>query len=285
MRKIKLFLLFLFFLNYVCVVTQAQVVSNEEWELVWSDDFDDDAINADNWTHDIGFGPKDDGWGVGGVQNYTDNPKNAFIEDGRLVLQAFYLGGEYDDRNYTSAKLTTKNKKTFQYGRIQARIRMPYGQGIFPAFWMLGQNFEEIGWPHCGEIDIAEMFGGQKSGKNNAVLGNAHYFEEKDRKHSTIGGRKLLPRNEKLADQFRVYEIEWDEDKLFWKVDGERYFARPIDVETYPQKKELHQPFYLILNLGVGSFFEQIGYPDDTTVFPQRMEVDWIRVFKKKKRE
>lgn len=249
----------------------------EDWELVWSDEFNGNAINQENWAHDVGFGPNNDGWGVWGVQKYTTDPKNSYIDNGKLIIKAFYLGGPFNRRNFTSAKLITKGKKSFKYGKIAARIKMSYGKGVFPAFWMLGTNFNGNNWPFCGEIDIAEMFGGGK-GKDDTNLGTAHFYNEKKMGHAYSGGHKRL--NKKLSDEFHVYEIEWKKNEIIWKLDGEMYHREPIDKRNNPERSELHNHFFLILNLGIGAHFDAVGYPDETTRFPQTMAVDWVRVYK-----
>ena len=249
-----------------------------EWKLVWADEFNNQTIDEKNWTHDIGYGPNDDGWGLWGMQEYTSDPRNSYIEDGKLVLQAFYSGGEFQARNYTSAKLTTYKKQSFKYGKIAARIKMPYGKGIFPAFWMLGTNIDDIGWPKCGEIDIVEMFGGG-IGKDDTALGTVHYFDDNEQEHTHFGSKITLDEN--LSEQFHVYEVEWDENAVVWKLDGKEYHRESIAAETNPERSELHNESFLLLNLAIGAWVEGVGYPNQSTEFPQKIEFDWIRVYKK----
>ncbi|MCK4994392.1 MAG: glycoside hydrolase family 16 protein [Candidatus Omnitrophica bacterium] len=249
------------------------------WKLVWSDEFNSETIDKSNWTHDLGYGPNDDGWGLSGMQEYTSDPKNAYIENGKLVLQAFYLGGEFEARNYTSAKLTTYKKQSFKYGKIAARIKMPYGKGIFPAFWMLGTDIEETGWPKCGEIDIVEMFGGGR-GKDDTALGTVHYFDDNEQGHTHFGSKTTLDEN--LSELFHVYTIEWDENVVVWKLDGKEYHRESIAVATHPERSELHNESFLLLNLAIGAWVEGVGYPNETTEFPQKIEFDWVRVYKKR---
>lgn len=253
-----------------------------KWILVWADEFNAQTIDETNWTHDIGYGPNDDGWGLWGMQEYTDDPKNSYIEDGKLVLEAFYLGGEFQARNYTSAKLTTYGKRSFKYGKIAARIKMPYGKGIFPAFWMLGTNIEEIGWPKCGEIDVVEMFGGG-AGKDDTALGTAHYFDDNQNGHSYSGSNTTL--EEDLNDQFHVYSVEWDENLIVWKIDDREYHREPIAAATHPERSELHNESFLLLNLAIGAWVEGVGYPNETTKFPQKIAFDWVRVYKNNQKD
>jgi len=252
----------------------------KNWKLFWTDEFSGETINQENWTHDVGFGPNNDGWGVWGAQNYTTDSKNSYIENGKLVLKAFYLGGPFDKRNFTSAKVTTQGKKSFKYGKIAARIKMPYGKGVFPAFWMLGENWDGTNWAHCGEIDIAEMCGGGKE-KDNMNYGTIHFFDDKNNRNTFFGGTKQL--NEKLSNQFHIYEIVWGNKEIVWKVDGKEYHRESIAGKAHPERSELHNEFFLIINLGIGAYYDVIGYPDETTKFPQTMEIDWVKVYKEKK--
>ena len=249
------------------------------WILVWTDEFDNSLIDKNIWSQEEGYGPNSDGWGVGGLQRYTSDKRNSYVENGVLMIQAIYSGGAYDDRNYTSARLTTKDRYAFQYGKIAARIKAPYGQGIWPALWMLGVNRDKVGWPQCGEIDIMEMFGGGK-GKDDTALGTLHFYDKKLKDHVFFGGKKQLE-GQKLADDFHIYEIEWDESQIIWRLDGVEYHRESIDAKKHPERKAFHNKFYMILNLDVGASFQKVGYPDAATIFPQTMEVDWVRVYKK----
>jgi len=249
------------------------------WKLVFTDEFDSDQINAKNWTHDSGFGPNNDGWGLWGLQDYTTDSEYSYIKDGKLVLKADFLGGDPDLRNYKSAKLTSKGKQSWQYGKIAARIKFPYGKGIFPAFWMLGDNLDIIDWPKCGEIDIGEMFGGGE-GKDDTNMGTIHYYDASLGHHVYDSGNIKLPEGEKLANNFHIYTIEWDKNKIVFKFDGQEYHRSIIDTAQKPQRDEFHHKFFLIFNLGVGAYFDVVGHPDETTKFPQYMEVDWVRVYK-----
>ncbi len=286
MKEIKISLLLIIFISTIFMPAFSADIDEYNpglgWTLFWSDEFSEETINQENWTHDVGFGLKNDGWGVWGAQKYTTDIKNSYIDNGKLIMKAFYLGGPFDKRNYTSAKLTTQGKKSFKYGKIAARIKMPYGKGMFPAFWMLGTTWDGTNWAKCGEIDIAEMLGGGK-GKDDINHGTIHYFDEYNNRNIFFGGEKKM--KEKLSAQFHVYEVEWGENEIVWKIDGEKYHREVIAKRTHSERSEIHNEFFLILNLGVGAYFDLIGYPDKTTKFPQTMEIDWVRVYKMRNRK
>ena len=238
-----------------------------EYELVWSDEFNyEGAPDPDKWNFEIG----DNGWGNNELQYYTDRLKNARVDDGVLTITA--REENYQGANYTSARMITyENDHYWQYGRVEARIKMPEGQGIWPAFWMLGKNiFEGTTWPATGEIDILEMIGG---GENDSILhGTAHWEEGGD--HTYQGGS--LEHSEKLSQDFHTYAIEWDDQQIKWFFDGEQYFSLSTQSSSM---SEFDAPFFILLNIAVGGDWP--GYPDETTQFPQTMEVDYVHVYQK----
>ncbi|MFC2084115.1 family 16 glycosylhydrolase [Bacteroidota bacterium] len=240
-------------------------IISQNYELVWLENFNGDEVDLGSWTYETGGN-----WYNNELQYYTNRAENSFIEDGKLVIVA--RKENFGGRNYTSARLKTQGKKFFKYGRIDARIKMPYGQGIWPAFWMMGENSSQAGWPACGEIDIVEMIGGQ--GNENVVHGTAHW--EHDYQLASYGGTTVLGSGI-LADDFHIYSIEWNKDFIKWYFDSNPYVT--IDI-TPNQLSEFHQEFYFIVNLAVGGNWP--GNPDATTQFPQRMEIDYIRVFQDK---
>ncbi|RPH74547.1 glycoside hydrolase family 16 protein, partial [bacterium] len=138
-------LIFLIIVFFACSDSYSQ-----NWSMVWSDEFDSSSINGNNWTHETGGG----GWGNNELEYYTNRTDNSYIQDGKLVIKV--IKENYSGRSYTSARLKTQNKKFWKYGKVEARLKLPAGQGIWPAFWMLGQNINSVGWPKCGEIDIME---------------------------------------------------------------------------------------------------------------------------------
>ena len=242
----------------------------KSWELVWADEFDQESINTDNWNFQlVDAGHYNQEW-----QRYTDSPENAYIEDGALVIRAIHEGDRHGLNKYTSARLNTANKQAWKYGKIAARIKLPYGQGIWPAFWMLGANINENGgdtpWPQSGEIDILELYGS----KDDAVVEcNLHYANAFD-DHTMMGAVAYELEEGIFADDFHIFELEWTEESMAWLVDGQEYARTSI---TADELSEFHEEFFLLLNLAVGGTYAD--YPDETTTFPQYMYVDWVRVY------
>lgn len=231
--------------------------------LIWSDEFNySGSPDPEKWNMETGGG----GWGNNELQYYTED--NAVVGDGVLTITAKEesMGG-YD---YTSSRMTTQNKFDFQYGRIEARIKLPYGQGIWPAFWMLGVNINTIGWPACGEIDIMEMVGGDDGGDNTAYC-TIHW--DNDGEKADYGLSYTLPTGI-FADNYHIFSVEWNEEEIIGYVDDTEYFVADITPEAL---SEFHQNFFIIMNVAVGGDWP--GSPDGTTVFPQTMEVDYVRVF------
>jgi beta-glucanase (GH16 family) len=174
-------------------------------------------------------------------------------------------------RDYSSARITTQNKFDVQYGRIEARIKLPYGQGLWPAFWMLGANFSDVGWPYCGEIDIMEMVGGEN--KDNTCHATMHWWDDTQNLKTDYGLSYTLPSG-RFADDFHVFGITWNAQEIRAYVDDNEYFVASL---TPAELSEFRQNFFIILNVAVGGNWP--GSPDETTVFPQTMQVDWIRVY------
>ena len=243
-----------------------------EWKLIWSDEFKGGELEEKNWNRQIEkAGRFNEEW-----QRYTDDEKNAFVEDGKLVIQAIHETDKHGMNQYTSARLNTANKLTFKYGKITARIKLPEGQGIWPAFWMLGANINENGgdtpWPECGEIDILELYGS----KNDSVVEvNAHYSNASGG-HEMMGAEAYKVSKGKFSDEFHVFELEWDQEGLTWLVDGKQFASMPTKA---PHLSEFHKEFFILFNIAVGGTFA--GRPDETTTFPQKMYVDWVRVYQK----
>jgi hypothetical protein len=234
----------------------------EGYELVWQDEFEADQL-SDDYTFEIGTGSN--GWGNNESQYYRK--ENTRLDQGYLVIQA--KKENFQAREYTSSRIITEGKKEFKYGRFDIRARMPYGQGIWPAIWMLGSNFRQVGWPFCGEIDIMEMIGGQ--GREATVHGTVHW--QSNEGYANFGHSKTL-QDRTLADQFHVFSIIWDEDRIEWLIDGQSYGA----IDTRPSHlDEFREEFFFIFNVAVGGNWPQ--YPDETTTFPQEMWIDYIRVF------
>ncbi|TVQ93476.1 MAG: glycoside hydrolase family 16 protein [Bacteroidetes bacterium] len=237
------------------------------WDLVWHDEFNGNSINSDYWTFEIGDGcPHLCGWGNNEWQYYR--AQNAWVEGGVLTIEA--RRESVGNRNYTSARMKTQGKKSFQYGRVDIRALLPKGQGIWPALWTLGESITSFGWPACGEIDIMEMIGG--SGRENRVHGTVHWDLNG---HVQAGGSYTLPSGT-FADEYHVFSIIWDENLIRWFVNDIQYYQ--IDI-TPNHMTEFHEEHFFLFNVAVGGNWP--GYPDGTTLFPQQMKVDYIRVFQK----
>ncbi len=245
-----------------------------DWKLDWSDEFDGDSINANNWNFQIEeAGRFNEEW-----QRYTSSSANAYIDNNCLVIKANHESDLHGMNQYTSARLNTANKQSWKYGKIAARIKLPQGPGIWPAFWMLGTNIDENGgdtpWPYTGEIDILELYG---SKDDSVVEANLHYADASGL-HTSMGAEAFKLEDGKFADTFHIFELEWDVDKIKWSVDGEEYASMPI---SSTELAAFHKEFFLLLNIAVGGTYS--GPPDAATTFPQFMYIDWIRVYKKRK--
>lgn len=244
-----------------------------DWKLVWSDEFMADSIDTNNWNFQVEeAGRFNDEW-----QRYTNSNENAYISDDCLVIKANHESDTHGMDQYTSARMHTANKQFWTYGRIAARIKLPQGEGLWPAFWMLGANIDENGgdtpWPQSGEVDILELYGSKDDG---LIEANVHYADASD-SHAMMGGAAFKLKQGKFADAFHIFEIEWDANKIAWFVDGEQFASMSI---TSEELSEFHKDFFILLNIAVGG--THAGRPDDTTVFPQYLYVDWVRVYQKK---
>lgn len=239
------------------------------WVLVWADEFDQpdgSAPDPSKWNYQKGGS----GWGNAEAQHYTDSLENAYIENGMLVIKANkeYMMG----REYTSARLNTQYKAGWTYGRIEIRAKLPNTQGIWPAFWMLPQTIHYGTWPAGGEIDIMEMIG-----KNpGQVLGTLHYGTP----HTYTSGTYDLPEGQTFADDFHTFAVEWEEKEFRWYVDDTLFYTKNDWFTSYkeaPYPAPFDQEFHLLINMAVGGRWP--GYPDETSVFPQYLTVDYVRVY------
>lgn len=246
------------------------------WRLVWSDEFDGEAVDLAKWEFMRGTGTAyglPDGWGNKELQYYTDRPQNAFVADGFLHIVA--RKENFGERRYTSARLRTKNKGDWTYGRFEIRARLPKGQGIWPAIWMLPTDEVYGGWPASGEIDIMELVGHEP----NVVHGTLHFKE--DSKHKFSGMSYRLPAGD-FSQAFHVFALEWEPGEMRWYVDGKLYLVQTnwkTEAENAPFPAPFDQRFHLLMNVAVGGNWP--GSPDETTVFPQEMVVDYVRVYEK----
>jgi hypothetical protein len=232
--------------------------------LVWSDEFSGTTIDGANWTYDLG----NSGFGNNELQNYTNRPENARIENGMLIIEARRenLGGSA----YTSARLKTQGRRTFGVNTwIEARIQAPQGQGIWPAFWNLGASISTVGWPSCGEIDIMEIRG-QNPFEN---LGTMHWATDSG-SHASFGGSVTSPVS--LAAGFHTYAVSRTTTAIKWYLDGVQYHEGNIS-GGINSTSEFQGQFFILLNVAVGGNF--VGSPDASTQFPQQMRVDYVRVW------
>lgn len=242
----------------------AQDDPNIATNLIWSDEFEYSGLpETSKWTIETGG----NGWGNQELQYYTNSEDNVMVGNGMLSITA--RDESYGGMDYTSARITTKNKFDFKYGKIEARIKMPYGQGMWAAFWMLGANNSTVGWPECGEIDIVEMVGG--SGGDNTCHSTLHWDNAGE--NAAYGQSFTLPSGI-LADDFHIYSVEWNNQKIKAYIDDIQYFE--IDI-TPAELSEFQNNFFIILNLAVGGSWP--GNPDASTIFPQTMQVDYVRVY------
>jgi len=257
----KRFVFALMAIAFVCLTLAGQP------RLIWQDEFNGKAgekPDASRWVHDLGAG----GWGNKELQSYTDLPQNA-QRDGRgsLVIRAV----KEKDGSFTSARLKTLGKFQGQYLKVVARMKVPRGQGLWPAFWMLGVTFPREGWPNCGEIDIMEHIGKEPNSAYGTVHGPG--YSGKD----GISGKQQLPKGKYFGDEFHEFAVEWRPSEIVFTVDSARFHT--VRPKTLPAGTPwvFNRPFFLILNLAVGG--EWPGYPDKTTVFPAVFTIDWIRVY------
>jgi hypothetical protein len=234
--------------------------------LVWSDEFNGTALNTNDWNYEIGNGSG--GWGNNELEYYTNSTKNAFVSNGNLIIEARKepIGGF----NYSSARLTTANKKFFTYGRIDIRAKLPKTKGIWPALWMLGTNISSVGWPASGEIDIMELLGHEPT----KSYGTLHYGAS-SATHGSKGNSYTLS-GSTFYDQFHVFSMDWIQDQIKLYVDNNLFLTvNKSDLGSNPYP--FNAPFFFIFNVAVGGNWP--GGPDATTTFPQRMIVDYVRVF------
>ncbi|MGM7684501.1 family 16 glycosylhydrolase [Cytobacillus sp. Hm23] len=265
-----------------------QAANSSEWNLVWSDEFNGNEIDRTKWTYDLGNYLIDEngnvitdapGWGNNEEQYYTDAPGNSYINNGNLVIEAKQeqISDEYGTYDYTSAKLKTKGLFGQKYGKFEARIKSPKGNGLWPAFWLLPTDNVYGPWPASGEIDIMEASGG----KPNEASGTIHYGGLWPIREYT-GKAYHFPEGGAITD-FHTYSVEWEPGEIRWYVDGNLYqtlnnwFSLNAAEELNPFPAPFDQEFYIILNLAVGGQFTE--NPDDPTAFPGKMEIDYVRVY------
>lgn len=234
------------------------------YTLAWSDEFNSASINTNNWNFETGG----TGWGNNELENYTSRTQNAFQSSGNLVIEA--RQESYNGNNYTSARMTTQNKQQFQYGRIDIRAKLPVGKGIWPALWMLGTNIPQVGWPTCGETDIMELIGKYPQ----EIFGTLHYANSIGA-NASVGSNYSISSGD-FSQQFHVFSLVWKQDSISLLVDNNIYFsgsAQNISGNVWP----FNSTSFFIFNVAVGGDWP--GSPDESTVFPEHLFVDYVRVF------
>lgn len=263
-----------------------------EWKLVWEDNFNDGVFDTNTWTRQVNLNPHNQEW-----QQYTGEPDTAWEADGVMIIKAEMTGTVHGAGNYESARVISNpggqngdsgtDGKTFKYGKIAARIQLPKGKGLWPAFWMLGDNRSETGgdtgWPQCGEIDIMESGSAKYPNYGQGTItGALHHDPSIDNSgdwqsnHVLSAGHYTLPNSELFSEAFHVFEIEWDVNSIIWKVDGIQIGQQSI---SEAGRSEFHKDFYVIFNIAVSGWYTVP--PDNTTPFPAYMYVDWIRHYTK----
>lgn len=268
---------FLALFSLFCIsAVPSQVVARK---MAFKDEFNGPSgspLDPAKWTSEIGGG----GWGNQELQYYTNSTDNVYQNgSGSLVIKAIKLNAPltlscwYGPCQYTSGRLITKGKFDLKFGRFEARIKIPHGQGIWPAFWLLGNNIDKVGWPQCGEIDIMENIGREPSIVHGTIHGPGYSGGD------GIGAAYTLPNDQRFADDFHVYAIEWSGNTIRWYVDGRLY--QTLTPKNLPAGKAwvFDHPFFLLLNVAVGGGWP--GSPDKTTTFPQTMLVDYVRVYRR----
>jgi beta-glucanase (GH16 family) len=247
-------------------------VASAAWRLVWADEFNEDGrLDLQNWTFDLGG----TGWGNRELQYYTGrSPENVVVQDGSLVIRALnerYSGPDGVKRNYTSTRLHTRRHFSATYGRFEARVKLPIGKGLWPAFWMLGDDIGEVGWPSCGEIDVFENKGSEPATIHGALHGPGYSHG------SGLTASYSLPSYQRFTDDFHTFAVEWEPSQVRFYVDHSLYkVATPSDMPS-GKRWVFDHPFFLVLNLAVGGNWP--GSPDESTIFPQTMNVDYVRVY------
>lgn len=249
-----------------CNSDEKQEITKKNWQLTWSDEFDGasgESPDNSKWTYDIG----NSGWGNQELQNYTNRPENVSTDgNGNLVITA--KRESFGGSQFTSARIKTQNLFTQTYGRFEARLITPYGQGLWPAFWMLGANSNTVTWPQCGEIDIMELRGQQPSTINGTLHGPGF-----------SGGNGITSSyslmNNRFDLDYHIFAVEWDAKKIDYFVDG--FLYQRINKSEVPGEWVYDNPFFMILNVAVGGNY--VGNPTDQTPFSQKMIIDYVRVY------
>lgn len=252
----------------ICSIALLTPGAAQDGRLVWSDEFNGapgSPPDSTKWVYDLGGG----GWGNQELEVYTDSRGNSHLDGrGHLVIQAL----QAQPGKFTSARLNTRGKFAFKYGRIEARMRIPYGQGIWPAFWMMGDDAKTTGWPACGEIDIMENIGREPDTVHGTIHGPGYSGDQ------GIGKAHQIAKGG-FADDYHVYAVEWAPERIDFLVDGLVYHTVTPGSLPSGARWVYDHPFFVILNVAVGGSWPHD--PDGTSVFPQKMLVDYVRVYQR----
>ena len=242
--------------------------SSGESPYLWNDEFDGTVIDTSKWTFEIGTGSS--GWGNNEKEFYTERRENAYVQDGILHIRA--NKEDYKGSSYTSARMITKGKFSFTYGTVEARIALPVGKGIWPAFWMLGENIDAVSWPACGETDIIEAVNTE-----NIVYGTNHWsYNGEHAQYGKNTGDYFGKTFELDITKFHNYKFTWDKKTITMFVDDFKYHEMTIE-DNAGGTEAFHKPFFFLLNVAVGGNWP--GFEIDDTQFPNEMLVDYIRVY------
>lgn len=234
--------------------------------LVWQDEFEGSGpLDTTKWDFDLGGG----GWGNNELQYYTDRSENARRENGYLIIEA--RREAYENRNYTSARLVTRDRATWNRGRVAIRAKLPHGRGTWPAIWMLGEDISSVGWPTCGEIDIMEHVGYSP----DSIFGTVHTAAFNHIEDTQLGGGIAA---EDVETAFHTYHIDWTDKQIDFGMDSVRYFTFSKPDGATKAEWPFDTPHYLLLNIAVGGNWGGV-MGVDTSIWPQRMEIDWVRVY------
>src|ERR1022692_174674 len=266
---------------FAALFAAASAPAQTAWQLVWSDEFNGPAASPPDptkWNYDLGGG----GWGNNEAETYTNSPNNVFQDgQGNLVIRAI----RDSSGNYTSARLQTgapgasteTTDLSWQYGLLEARIKLPFGQGVWPAFWMLGEDINTMSWPTCGEVDIMENFG---TFNNNASVNNGTAHGPGYSGGNGLSAPITLPAGETVSNNYHVYALEWSQNSMQWFVDGVLYHT--VTSASIPSGDQwvFNAHFFILLNLAIGGPSTFLGTPDPNAPFPnQDMLVDYVRVY------
>lgn len=242
-------------------------LEREGWTLIWQDEFEGTELDTTKWNYEV----NGDGGGNNELQYYVRSKNNSYIRDGKFVIKA--MRQDYKGKPYTSARVNTRYKAGWKYGRFDIRARTPIQQGVWPAIWMLPTDYVYGGWPQSGEIDIMETVGHKPS----TLHGTLHYGQPWPN-NKNIGGTIELPKGT-FEEEYHVFSCEWEENVIRFYLDDSLYATRtPADLSPHPWPFD--QTFHMLLNLAIGGNWP--GPPDETTVFPKYMFVDYVRVYQRK---